>query len=432
MKKVLVAALAALLLPLNFLSAQDSAPKFKVYGFIRNYFTYDSHEGKSGTEDFFYYLPNDNPNYNTGESDPYQVGTFRFASLTSRVGLDVTGYQVAGWNVGAKIEADFYAGLTGSTGTAQLRLRQAYMTLAKNDWSFKIGQAWHPMAADMPDVISLNVGAPFGPFSRTPMLNAEYKASDAVSFTAAALWQMQYTSAGPNGASANYMRFGCTPEFYFAINVKSRGFLARVGADVLSISPRAYDTPTGAYIKGSKKVDDRITTVSAYAYIQYSKNLFSVKAKTTFAQAGEHMNLNGGYAVSKINPDGSWDYTPTRNSSTWVSLKYGKKVQAVLFGGYVKNFGAKDEVVSAKELSDKYAEASINPVFFSKNSYSNMNQMWRISPQVIYNLGKVSFALEYEATSVQYGKGLNSKALSKTDLHWITNNRVQMMAKFTF
>ena len=205
-------AIAALLLPVLAMSAQESKPQLKWYGFIRNYFTYDTHEGKSGTEDFFYYLPYDNPNSGTSEADPYQVGTFRFAALTSRLGVDVSGYEISGWMAGAKIEADFYSGVSGVTGTATFRLRQAYMTLAKNDWSFKIGQAWHPMAADMPDVTSLNTGAPFGPFSRTPLASADLRLSDALSLTAAGIWQMQYTSAGPAGATANYIKYGSTPE----------------------------------------------------------------------------------------------------------------------------------------------------------------------------------------------------------------------------
>lgn len=419
MKKLQIV-LLALLLPVCALSAQESKAQIKLYGFIRNFFTYDSHEGKAGTEDFFYYLPYDNPNEGTSEADPYQVSTFRFASLTSRLGVDVSGYQISDWNVGAKIEADFYAGLTGVTGTAQFRLRQAYMTLAKKDWSFKIGQAWHPMAADMPDVTSLNGGAPFGPFSRTPLATAELKVSDAFSLTASAIWQMQYTSAGPNGASANYIKYGCTPEIYFGLNYKSGGFLGRVGADVLSIRPRAYDTTSGAYAAGAKTVNDRITTMMFYAYAQYAKDLFSVKAKTTFAQAGEHVNLNGGYGVSALKSNGDWDYAPTRNSSTWVSFAYGKKLQAILFGGYVKNFGTKEDLIGS--------------LYFSKNSYSNMNQMWRLSPAVAYNLGKVTFALEYELTSVQYGKfGLaDTKGLATSDLHWVSNNRLQLMAKYSF
>lgn len=395
-------------------SAQDSTPKLKWYGFIRNYFAYDSRESKAGTEDLFTYLPLDQKM--VGGEDLNAISSFRFAALTSRLGVDVSGYEYEGWKMGAKIEADFYSGVSGVTGTAQLRMRQAYLTLAKDKASFKIGQAWHPMAADMPDVISLNAGAPFGPFSRTPMVNLDYKLAEGLSLNAVALWQMQYVSAGPAGQKADYIKYGKTPELFLGLNYKNEGFTAKAGVDMLSIKPRNFS-------EAGKKVNDRITTTSAFLYAQYVDGNFTVKAKTTFAEAGEHMNLNGGYGVSAINSDGSWDYTPTRNSSSWISFKYGgKKLQGVFFAGYVKNLGTKDELLSASQL------------YFSKNSFSNMNQMWRMTPTLIYNLGKFSLALEYEVTSVQYGSwGADfKKGLATDDLRWVTNNRLQLMTRYTF
>ena len=40
---------------------QKAEPKnnFKFYGFVRNYFVFDSRESVSGTGDLFYYLPKD-------------------------------------------------------------------------------------------------------------------------------------------------------------------------------------------------------------------------------------------------------------------------------------------------------------------------------------------------------------------------------------
>ena len=409
MTKKFILAIALLAATLSA-AAQENAPKLKWYGFIRNYAVADSRESVYGTEDFFYYVPKDTKIVNG--TDLNAQHTFAFAAITSRLGLDVTGYEVSGWKVGAKLEADFYAGVSGVTGTALLRLRQAYVTLGKGGFSAKIGQAWHPMAADMPHVFSLNTGAPFGPFSRTPEVVLDGKLSDAVTLTGALIWQMQYTSFGPEGASANYMKYSGIPELYLGLSYKANGFTGRVGVDMLSIRPRHND--------GTRKVSDRITTVSPIIYLEYAKNLFSVKAKSIFAQAGEHMNLNGGYGVSAINSDGSWSYTPTRNSSTWVSLSYGKKLQGVLFGGYVRNFGTKDAVVG--------------DLYFSKNSFFNMNQMYRISPELIYNLGKVAFGLEYEMTSVQYGSfGLaDIYGLATENLHWVTNHRLQLMVKYTF
>ncbi len=408
------------------LAAQETKPKVGLYGFIRNYYAFDTRESVAGTEDFFYYLPKDENK--KGDVDLNEQNSFRFAALTSRIGLNVTGYEFDGFKMGAKIETDFYNGLSGSTGTAVLRLRQAYVTIGRNDWMVTAGQAWHPLASDMPDVFSLNTGAPFGPFSRTPQVKLDYDLDGGLSLTGAVIWQMQYTSTGPSGASADYLEEGCTPEIYLGLNYKKDEFLFRAGVNMLSIKPRSDN--------GTVKVDDRITTFTPFFYGQYKKGLFSVKAKTVFAEAGEHVNLNGGYGISGLKSDGvSYEYTPTRNSSSWLSLMYGKKTQWILFAGYVKNFGTKDDLYGAK---DGYAPAA--NLYFSKNSFSNMNQMFRLTPTVIRNIGKFAIGLEYELTSVQYGdyktigdrKYIGANGLAEDNLHWITNNRIQALVKFTF
>ncbi len=408
------------------LAAQETSPKVSLYGFIRNYYAFDTRESVAGTEDFFYYLPKDE-NKKDGV-DLNEQSSLRYAAITSRVGLNVTGYEYNGFKMGAKIETDFYNGLSGVSGTAVLRLRQAYVTIGKNDWMVTAGQAWHPMAADMPDVFSLNTGAPFGPFSRTPQVKLDYKFNETLSLTGSAIWQMQYTSAGPNGASANYIKYSCTPEIYLGLNYKNDNLLFRAGVNMLSIKPRNNN--------GTVKVTDRITTFTPFLYGQYKSGLFSVKVKTLFAEAGEHVNLNGGYGISGVKSDGvSYEYTPTRNSSTWASFMYGKKTQWILFAGYVKNFGTKDDLYGAK---DGYAPAA--NLYFSKNSFSNMNQMYRLTPTVIHNIGKFAIGLEYELTSVQYGdyktvgdvKFIGANGLAEDNLHWITNNRIQALVKFTF
>lgn len=401
-------------------AAGDHDGKIQLYGFIRTYAAYDSRESLSSIEDFFYYMPKDRNM--VGDNDLNAVSSFRFAALTSRLGVDVKGYEFGGWDMGAKIETDFYAGVSGVTGTALLRLRQAYVTFGYDDLSFKVGQAWHPLASDQPDVLSLNAGAPFNPFSRTPLFMIDYEFGD-FSVDLAAIWQMQYTSAGPNGAVADYIKYAKTPEVYLGLNYSDDGFLARLGVDMLSIKPRHINAAGAA-------LSDRITTFTPFLYLQYSDDDFTVKAKTVLAQGGEHMNLNGGYAVTAasaengvLDNEASWNYTPTRNSSSWISLKYGRALQGVLFAGYVKNFGTAEEIVSPEYL------------YFSKNSFSNMNSMWRVTPTILYNLGKLTLGLEYDVTGVQYGDfgGDDAKfGLATQNLRWVTNHRVQAMVKFTF
>ena len=141
-----------------------------------------------------------------GTEDINDVSSFRFLALTSRLGVDVSGYNIGNVHFGAKVEGDFYSGLSSVDaeknpnvktffpanskimGTAAARLRQAYATVTWKDLplgvnskasvGLKIGQAWHPMAADHPHLFSLEAGAPFGPFSRTPLVQMDANLGD--------------------------------------------------------------------------------------------------------------------------------------------------------------------------------------------------------------------------------------------------------------
>ena len=443
--------LSAALLALGTFSAsaaEKAEPKnnFKLYGFIRNYFIYDSRESVSGTGDLFYYMPKD-VNMKDG-IDIHDQGSFSYLSLTSRLGVDVSGYYVDNVHFGAKIEGDFYSGLSsvdsqkypvssyfpGNTkvsGTATARLRQAYATVTwkelgeekQNSVALKIGQAWHPMAADIPHIFSLEAGAPFGPFSRTPLVQMDANLGKNWVVSAAAIWQMQYQSNGPVGNSANYMKYGMTPEMYAALAYKSNGFLVRAGVDLLSIKPRVLGSVNDKVVK----VNDRKTSVLGYVYTQYTYKKFALKAKSTFGQSGEHLNLMSGYAKIGENSDGSWNYASLRNSSSWLSMTYGKKWQGVLFLGYMKNLGLAEAASAPLAKGD---------VYFCSNGFSNLNQIYRINPQLIYNIGKMNLGFEYQWTSVQYGEydggKLNEYGLATKNLHWVGNHRVNMMFKYNF
>ena len=440
MKKIL-SIILTIFLALPVFAQEAPKNNFKFYGFIRNYFVYDSRESVSGTGNLFYYLPKD---INGAEQDLNAQPSFRFLALTSRVGVDVSGYYINNVHFGAKIEADFYSGLSGSTGTATLRMRQAYATITWKDLpmsadqkasvGLKIGQAWHPMAADFPHVFSLEVGAPFGPFSRTPQVTMDASLGGNWVITASALWQMQYTSMGPSwnkeklkyeaAASADYMKYSCVPEAYAGVTYKNKGFLFRAGVDMLSITPRIQNMKKVDDKYVAHKVNERLTTISPFAYVQYVKGVFSVKAKTIYGEGGEHFNLMSGYVKVGEKEDGSWEYAPLRNSSSWMSLSYGKKWQGVLFLGYMKNLGLAEGV-----SKDPIASGDI---YFSKNGFSNLNQMYRIQPELVYNIGKLNLGLGYQYTAVQYGKNFNNRALAADDLHWVGNHRVQMMVKYNF
>ena len=129
MKKTILSILALVLATPMFAQApvqEHLQNHFKFYGFIRNYSIYDSRESKSGTSDLFYYLPLDHKMNEDGTLDLNDHGSFRFVALTSRVGLDVSGYQINNVHFGAKVEADFYAGLSSFDSKDKYKAEAAY------------------------------------------------------------------------------------------------------------------------------------------------------------------------------------------------------------------------------------------------------------------------------------------------------------------
>lgn len=431
MKRTLISALAAVMAVSAF--AQD-APKVELHGFVRNFYTLDSRECVSGTEDFFMYMPRDVKE--VGGEDLYAQPTSTFGAITSRLWVEAKGFTYEDWNFSGRIEADYYLGLSSTvenagaghtvSGAASMRLRQAFVTMKKGDNSFKIGQAWHPIAADMPDIFSLNVGAPFGPFSRTPMVNWETKLTDHLSLSSSAIYQMQYTSNGPLNSSAIYQTYALRPEIFEMLSYSNGPWVARAGVGSLLLRPRVND--------GSRKVSDKISTSYFMLYGQYKKDMLAIKAKSTFAEAGEHIGLNGGYGISNILEDGSYEYTPTQSLSNWVSVAYGKKLQAVFFAGYMQAFGTKAALT--EEIKDGVGTGKPMGYYYNKNGFDNINSMWRVAPQIIYNMGKLQLGAEYELTCVQYGdkgQGINlQNGLYEQGIHDVMNHRLQMICKFTF
>ena len=85
---------AAALAVLCSVGAYAQEAQIKLYGFIRTYAHVDSHEMKALTADLFSYVPLDNDNDNA---------TWHFSAITSRLGVNVSGYEYNGVKVGAKI-----------------------------------------------------------------------------------------------------------------------------------------------------------------------------------------------------------------------------------------------------------------------------------------------------------------------------------------
>lgn len=394
--------------------AQDKAVKAEIYGFVRNYFTYDSRSCVQSNEGLFNMLPNDiNPGAN-GE-DLNAIPSVRFLSMTTRLGLNVSGPEIWGAKSTAKIESDFCG---ASSGTAfNLRIRQAYAKLAWENSNLLVGQAWHPMSGDlMPEVFSLATGAPFNPFNRSPQVRYNYSPVKSLTFTASALYQYQYGSVGPNGGTSNvYSRNALVPELFVGMTAKGEHLTGGWGVNASTIAPRV--------VNGDVRVHERLTSYSAMVFGSLKVDYLTVRAKAVYGQNTSHMQQPTGYGVVSIAADGTCTYDPMQLGSAWVTMMYGKKLRYGFFAGWMKNFGSADQ------------EYMVAPVV---RNNTGMDQAYRFSPVVTYKEKNMTIGLEYEHTAAAYGDykrssgfGLLTNGIIE-NTHWVANHRVCMMLKYDF
>lgn len=399
----------------------------KPYGFVRDYLYYDSRQTYSTNAGLFEQIPKDE-SYDP-ENSTYDLNSeseMNFLAITTRLGLNMSGVRALNADVTAKIEADF-CGFTGNN--FMIRLRQAYykMQWRNNKHSLLMGQAWHPMTGDLPEVLALASGSPFQPFSRSPQLRYDYKLAK-MNFTYAALWQFQYKTVGPTGYDP---KFNKIPEMFLGLDYSNNGFKIGYGVDILSIVPRTTATvkenvvvsrsngeDETKEITKTVRVDERLTTCSPMLYVNYAKNKFSVKAKGVLAENTAHLSMYNGFGVSDVNKDYSQEYTPIRSLTGWVDLCYGSKLKFNLFGGFSKNLGSKDELAKGNQI-------------FARNSVKNIDYMWRVCPAVSYTVSGVTFGLEYELTNVGYGNEINSWADVEATRD-VYNNRLCAMLKYAW
>ncbi len=416
---------------------------FHPYGFVRNYLIFDSHESYTGGADQFYFAPKD-VRLNEYGDDLNQQYSFKYINISTRLGLDIKDLSIGKTQLGAKIETDFQYGLTGTTGTAQLRLRHAYVSLGWNDLpmsrrdttrkanvSLLLGQTWHPMV-NLPAMLANEAGTPFGPFSRAPQIQMKAVLGQHTALTAALLWQMQYTSVGPNGASADYLNYACTPEAYVGVTAMASGFKAILGADVLSIKPRKTNLNSAGV---EVKVSDRLTTVNPMLLLEYKSQPeallpWFIQASTMYGSGGEHMPLMSGYALRETFGDGHSNYAPLHHSTSSLSVGCGDRLQTLLYLGYYQNLGTSVDI-------NPYDAAGNTNVYFHKSGSSNLNRLIRVQPTIMYKFGKFKnflVGLEYVYSMAQYGDAatMGNRGLATNNLRWVGNHRVQMAVKYDF
>lgn len=403
-----------LLLPLSLMALNGIAEEveskkgfeLKIYGQVRADLFYNTRANEESVDGLFYSYPKDH-NYDAEGNDLNDKDNSNMYLLYSRLGLDVKGPDLGKAKTSAKIEFDFRG---SGTTLSVVRLRHAYFNFNWGKSSVLAGQTWHPFYGDVaPQILNLNMGAPFQPFSRAPQVRYRFS-HNALQLTATALWQSQYLSNGPDGKSNKYIKNSCVPELHFGADYKTSNFMVGAGIDMTSLVPRTQASVNDKTFK----VNERVTTVSGEVHVKYTSPMWYVAAKSVLASNLTQTSMLGGYGVKEIDAiTGEQSYSPNRNSSSWINVVYGKKWKVGVFGGYMKNLGTTDAV------SKMYGTGT------------NVDQLLSGSAEITYNLPHWKIGLEYNHTSAWYGD-LNPANGKIINTHSVGNNRFVASATFSF
>lgn len=412
--KTKVSTLLCLLLMVTSVAQAQIKPR--LYGFVNNFFCYDSRRSLMVAEDLFNILPLD-ASYDNAGNDVNADPSVKFLAITTRMGLDFDGPVLFGAQSTAKIETDF--GGYSATGTL-LRIRQAYTALTWEDDNrsqLLIGQTWHPLSGDLkPDVFSLATGSPFNPFNRSPMVRYDYRSNhrngtSSTTFTAAAIYQFQYASVGMNGApSYTYSRRGLWPELYVGLSFNGKNNASTaLGLDVSSI----------------KIGNQRLTSYAAMLSTSHRIGRLDFKAKAVCGENLSHLLLPSGFGVDATDHE---TLHPLTAAAAWTTMMYDVPTKSNTFrigfmAGWLKNLGIlrKDATIDPANVHIWGNHAGVP---------SDLGEVYRFSPMATYRVNNLMLGLELEHTAARYGQMHDDGTVS--DLHTVANNRVCALVMYNF
>ena len=370
------------------LTAQEEAKKFGITfnGFVKTDIIWDSRQTVDVREGHFLLYPkNEDPD--AEGNDINATPSFNFLSIQTRLRGTITGPDALGAKTSGAIEGEFF-GHTDSDING-FRLRHAYVQLNWEKTELMVGQNWHPLFVTdcYPGVISFNTGAPFLPFTRNPQIRLSHDLG-AFRVIAAALSQIDFKSNGPDGASIKYLRNTAVP--MFTINLEYRHSNTEKGTSFLAGLAGGYKILAPRMVTDSSyKSDERVSSISGIAYLKFGFPKITFKLAGYYGQDAFDLTMLGGYAVTGISDveRNLREYTPVSTMSVWTDIHTnGKKWQGGLFLGYSKNLGSSKEITGSN---------------YSRGS--NIGYLYRISPRLIYNVGKFRIAPEIEYTVAAYG-----------------------------
>jgi hypothetical protein len=378
-------------------SAQEEQKKFGIHfsGYVKNDFFYDYRKTVGIREGHFYLYP-ENVLYDADSIDVNSKTSFNILSIQSRLRGDITGPNAFGAKTSGVIEAEFYGTTDASINC--FRLRHAFGKLSWTNTELTIGQTWHGMFAEecFPEIMAVNTGCPFQPFSRNPQIKVVQKFKE-VKFMLSVMSQRDFASWGGPASLTN----AAMPDLNLRISYqhfnedKSREIFVSGCADYKILTPRLVTDSNYA-------TNVSINTYAFSVCFKYRCPKITFKLSGIYGQDLYNQTMLGGYAYryttdSTTVARGDFSYTPLYTVSSWMDLSTnGEKFRFGILGGYTKNLGAFENILDWTNQNSYFARGW------------NISYVYRISPRFVFISGKIKMGIEGDYTVAGYGNKNNS------------------------
>lgn len=359
----------------------------KFGGFLRVDYFIDSRRPVGIVEDLFCLLPS-NYLYDGQGNDQNAVVRSYLSAEATRFNALFSGPAILKAKSSAFFEFDFTGG-----NTINVRLRHAYIKLNWKKSELLIGKTWSPLTSTiLPSVIGLHTGMPFQPFARGDQFRFSYKPGN-FTIMAAAFYQNEHKSFSYTnslisevGQLTDNVISNPIPDLHLQLHFKAGQFFAGLVSEYKVTLPATSTKGTAGIFKTK-------ATVSSFAFggfVEYKFKSLTFKGSSLYGQNLSELFMQGGYAVTSIDTaTGSRTFTPSNSLISWIDFTYGDKVIIGLFGGYQKNLGFNENILNR------------TGTFLGR--WQNIDHIYRISPSIKYQSGRVVLGAELDYNVAAYG-----------------------------
>lgn len=387
------------------LAGQEKKFEIEIHGFVGVDAIHDSRANKSVRHRhiLLYPLPS---NLNEQGVDINDREEFDIDAAHSRFGIHIKGPAVNGISTFAMVEGDFLGGTVGAD--ADFRLRHAYLQFGYKKTTLLAGQTWHPLfiPENFPQTLNPGVGVPIHPLNRSPQIRLTYKPSEQMELSATILDQSGFRSAGfPKGTEESLR-----PEFLVQMKAGGTG-------PIWASLTAGYKTLAIPYEIDQLKSPSLMGSFHYSASLRLNSGPMIFRAGTIYGgNLTEHV-IPGGVGrvigTSEENPE----YKPLNTGSYWFDMGTNSKTwDPGLFAGYLKNYGASENI----------------EVINSLGRDSDIASVLIFSPRIRYLIGThVWVGVEYIYNKAAYGSSFTPKGKPENTTSYV-NHRSILSLRYSF